>query len=150
MIQNGPRMNVVSFTRLDQVALELPPNDSDFVTIPLAPISALGGRTAPSGHGGMLPPQQCLKIVGKDAFGHAVFEVAEGDVPRKFVAGTAAPPDRQKPDVDGTRIDTGGITAVPPPSVRYQEAQRGVMDIVGDADLSTINTRQGQGQEPDA
>jgi len=149
MLQLGPRMNVVCFTRLDQVALELPPNDNPFVQIPLAPISALGGRTSPSGVGGMLPPQQCPTIVGKDAFGRAVFEAAEGDVPRKFVVGSAAPPDRQKPDADGTRIDTGGITAVPPPSVRYQEAQRGVMDIVGDADLGKINTRQGQGQELD-
>ena len=126
---NGAKMNVVSFTRLDKVALELPPNDPSYFEVYPAPIiSALGGRTAPSGGGGMINPQQLPK------------PALEGDVPRAFVLGSAAPPDRQKDYCN----DGGTITATPPPSVTRQENQRGVVDIVGDADLKTINLKPGQ------
>lgn len=133
---NGAKMNVDTFVRLDKVALEPPPNDTEFFeNYPPNIVQGLGGKTAPTaGLAGMLPPQQSPKIIGTGPFGTAVFESAEGDVPRAFVLGSAAPPDRQDYTNDG-----GTITATPPPSVRKQESQRGIMDIVGDADMKELD-----------
>lgn len=94
---NGAQMVVTKFTRLDKIAQELPPNDTErFEGLP-SMLSGLGGKTAPSGAGGMLGPQR-----------HA-------DQP---VVSTRAPESRQEPVTDG-----GSFTATPPVNVRDKERQ---------------------------
>ena len=131
-------MNVDTFTRLDKIALELPPNDPSYfaqgVNLPDFK-QGLGGLTAPSMAGGMIPPQNLPKGIPE-----------EGDVARAFVLGSAAPPDRQDYWNDG-----GSITATPPPSVTKQENQKGVVDILGDADMAVLDKKNffQPGQYPD-
>lgn len=129
-------MNVDTFIRLDRIALELPPNDSpSFAVYPSPVIQGLGGLTAPSMAGGMIPPQNLPK-----------HPAAEGDVARAFVLGSAAPPDRQDYWNDG-----GSIIATTPPSVIAQENQKGVVDILGDADMRVLEEKNffQPGQYPD-
>ena len=118
MIHNsGNQMRVVSFLRLDKVALEPPPNDGDFSPSLPQMLSGLGGRTAPSCAGGMIPPQS-----------------ADGAV----VVNTRAPECRQDYTQDG-----GTITATPAVSQRRQEAQKGVAVVVGEVgDWSTLQVFQ--------
>lgn len=105
MIHNRPVMNVVSYRRLDQVALETPPNDVEsFGDLPQV-FAGLGGKTGPSAPGGLLPPQ------AKDG---------------AVVVSTVAPPSRQNYTDDG-----GGLTSTPPHSVRDQERQKGVVTSLG-------------------
>lgn len=116
MLHNRGGLSVVSFTRLDQVALELPPNDVEQFSIPANPIAALGGATQPRGGGGMIPPQN-----GK-------YNPATHEIDPVVVVKSIAPPDRQR---DYTN-DGGSITATPPPSVTRQENQKGIVSASAD------------------
>lgn len=102
MIHNdGRQMYVHSFTRIDKIALEAPPNDTDqFLGLP-GMIQGLGGRTAPSGAGGMMGPQ-----------------------PQPIV-NTRAPECRQEPVTDA-----GSFTATPPANVREKERQKSIYLIL--------------------
>lgn len=104
MIHSRGGINVVKFTRMDQVVFEPLPNDGDFCTptseLPQM-ISALGGLNAPRNAGGGIGPQ-----------------IAQ-DLP---VVSTRAPEARQPLNDDG-----GGMNAVPPPSERQMERQTGVV-----------------------
>lgn len=107
MLHNqGNQMRVVTYSRLDQLALEPPPNDTDHFDLPPPPIVGLGGPTAPRGAGGMIPPQ-----------------CRDG----AMVATSRAPDCRQDYHQDG-----GGLTATPPDSVERQERQKGVVSALGD------------------
>ena len=134
---NGQKMCVDSFVRLDKIALELPPNnDPTFAIYPTPVISALGGLTAPHGAGGMIPPQNLPKGGVPGSEGFLVYpNTPEGDVPRSFVLSSAAPPDYT---TVGIYEDGGRIIATPPPSVSAQEIRKGVMDIVGEADMRVL------------
>lgn len=105
MIHNdGRQMVVTSFTRLDKVALERPPNDVDrFLGLPTM-VQGLGGKTAPSGAGGMLGPQR-----------------HDGQP----VVNTRAPVCRQEPVTDG-----GAFTVTPPVNVRDKERQRSIYAVL--------------------
>lgn len=107
MIHNRGGLSMMSWSRLDQVALEALPNDGDFCTptsqLPQM-ISALGGRTAPSGGGGGVGPQ-IPAIPG---------------IPDLVL--TSRAPDSRQP----TNDDGGGMAARPSSTIRQQERQAGV------------------------
>lgn len=130
----GNKGDVISFTRLDQVALEPPPDAMYFPNLATMQ-QGLGGLNAPSGVGGYggggVPPVESVQDIPSSIPGASV------------IITSAAPSDRQKPDVDGTRFDTGGLTATPPASVRQQEGRKGIVDVLGElkyADYPVLTT----------
>jgi hypothetical protein len=103
MIHNTGGMNVVSFLRLDEVALEPPPNDVErFETLPQM-MSGLGGKTAPINSAGSF----------------------NATMPGQVVAKSTAPPDRISP-AQSENLG-GSIIATPSPSITRQERQKGLV-----------------------